>query len=241
MGGMDRWTIDELAFAGPEHLDPRFVAGYDRKQGHPDPEEDLSALAAAGVSRASTVVDLGAGTGAFALVAARQFKSVVAVDASPAMVRFLGEQAAADGLDNLHCVEAGFLTFEWAEPVAAVFTRNALHHLPDFWKALALERISRMLRPGGVLRLRDIIYDFEPAEAPTVFSGWLAGASEDPRIGYTADDLSQHIKSEFSTFRWLLEPMLEAAGFEIVTSTFRSRVFGAYTCVRVPARDIRPR
>jgi hypothetical protein len=29
--------IDELAYAGPEHLDPAFVAGYDRKQGYPDP------------------------------------------------------------------------------------------------------------------------------------------------------------------------------------------------------------
>jgi hypothetical protein len=36
--------LDELAHAGNEHLDPEFVAGYDRKQGHPDPEEDLAAF-----------------------------------------------------------------------------------------------------------------------------------------------------------------------------------------------------
>jgi hypothetical protein len=29
--------IDELAYAGPEHLDAAFVAGFDRKQGYPDP------------------------------------------------------------------------------------------------------------------------------------------------------------------------------------------------------------
>ena len=40
--------IDELAYAGPEHLDAAFVAGFDRKQGYPDPAEDLDALAAQG-------------------------------------------------------------------------------------------------------------------------------------------------------------------------------------------------
>ena len=40
------WMLDELAHAGPEHLDPAFVAGYERKQGYPDPAEDLAVLAA---------------------------------------------------------------------------------------------------------------------------------------------------------------------------------------------------
>jgi len=31
--------LDELAHAGPEHLDRDFVAGYERKQGYPDPAE----------------------------------------------------------------------------------------------------------------------------------------------------------------------------------------------------------
>jgi uncharacterized membrane protein len=35
------WMLDELAHGGPEHLDPAFVAGYERKQGYPDPAEDL--------------------------------------------------------------------------------------------------------------------------------------------------------------------------------------------------------
>jgi hypothetical protein len=30
-------------------------------------------------------------------------------------------------------------------------------HLPDFWKAIALVRLADVLRPGGVLRLWDII------------------------------------------------------------------------------------
>jgi hypothetical protein len=56
------WMLDELAHAGPDHLDPDFVAGYEAKQGYPDPKEDVEILAAHGLDGRSTVVDLGAGT-----------------------------------------------------------------------------------------------------------------------------------------------------------------------------------
>jgi hypothetical protein len=113
-----------------------------------------------------------------------------------------------------------------------IYTRNALHQLPDFWKALALHRIAGMLRPGGVLRLRDLIYDFGPGEADRVFRGWLEHASADPAEGYTGADYAEHIRTEFSTFRWLLEPMLAEAGFEIVRADFEGSLYGAYTCIK---------
>jgi SAM-dependent methyltransferase len=53
------------------------------------------------------VVDLGTGTGRFALAAARRFGHVTAVDVSPAMLALLRERAADAGLGNLDCVRAG--------------------------------------------------------------------------------------------------------------------------------------
>lgn len=221
--------LDETAHAGPEHLDPAFVRGYDVKQGRPDPAEDLDVLAAHGLSGTSTVVDLGAGTGRFALAAARRFGRVTAVDVSPAMLDVLRERAR--DLPNLRCVHAGFLTYDHTGPPAdAVYTRNALHQIPDFFKALALDRIARMLRPGGVLRLHDLIYDFRPPQAGEVFERWFEGAATDPARGYTGADYAEHIRTEHSTFRWLLEPMLATAGFEIITASFRDSLYGAYTC-----------
>jgi hypothetical protein len=117
------WMLDELAHAGPEHLDPAFVAGYERKQGYPDPAEDLAVLAAHGLDATSTVVDLGAGR---------------AGSPSP-------------------------------PPAGAVYSRNALRQLPDFGRAVALDRVGRMLRPGGVLRLHDLVYDFQPSDADAGF------------------------------------------------------------------------
>lgn len=221
--------IDELAFAGSEHLDEAFVAAYDRKQGRPDAGPDIAALRAHGVGAASVVVELGAGTGQFALPAAEAFGRVVAVDVSPAMVAWLRSKAPG----NVTVVRAGFLSYSHGGgPADAVYTRHALHQLPDFWKALALHRIAGLLRPGGVLRLRDLIYDFAPGETGEVFAGWFAGAAADPAAGYTADDYSEHIRSEHSTFRWLFEPMLAAAGFDIVDVAFADRLYGTYTCIR---------
>jgi SAM-dependent methyltransferase len=223
--------LDELAHAGPEHLDKSFIEGYDRKQGYPDPGEDLTAFEAHGLGASSVVVDLAAGTGQFAIPAARRFGRVTAVDVSPAMIAALREKAA--GLASLRCVRAGFLGYSHAGPPAdGVYTRNALHQLPDFWKGIALQRIAEMLRPGGVLRVRDLIYDFQPGGAAEVFGGWLANAAGDPAAGYTAADYAEHIRTEYSTYRWLFEPLLAAAGFEIVSVTFERRLYGAYTCVK---------
>jgi ubiquinone/menaquinone biosynthesis C-methylase UbiE len=227
------WMLDELAYAGPEHLDPAFVAGFDRKQGYPDPAEDLAVLREHGIGQAATVVDLGTGTGRFALAAAPLVRRVVAADVSPAMLAVLRQRITEARLGNVECVRAGFLSYEHTgAPADAVYTRNALHQLPDFWKALALERIANLLRPGGVLRLRDLIFDFQPGEAEAVLDGWLDDAVADPARGYTRADFAEHLRTEFSTFRWLLEPMLAAAGFAVVTAGFDGSIYGAYTCVK---------
>jgi SAM-dependent methyltransferase len=228
--------LDELAHAGSEHLDEGFIAGFDRKQGYPDAESDIAAFEAHGLGRTSAVVDFGAGTGQFAIPAARRFGRVTAVDVSPAMLAALVAKAGAeaDGAAKpvLECVRGGFLSYFPAAPVDGVYTRHALHQLPDFWKAIALRRIADMLRPGGILRLRDLVYDFGPGEAGAVFGDWLEGAAEDPAAGYTAADYAEHIRTEHSTFRWLLEPMLAAAGLDIAEVSYDRRLYAAYTCVK---------
>ena len=220
------WHIDELAHAGLEHLDPEYVAAYDEKS-PTDWSEDVAELCALGIGPASTVVDMGAGTGAFARAVAPHVARVIAVDVSEAMVAAMVKQ-------GVEAVRGGFLSYEHeGKPADAVFTRNALHHLPDFWKAAALERTARMLRPGGVLRLRDILYSFEPGEADGAITSWLAAAPSDPAKGWTAAQLAEHVREEHSTYTWLLEPMLMHVGFEIRQRWLSpSRTYAAYTCVR---------
>lgn len=133
--------------------------------------EEIRLLQDAGALRPGcSVVDIGAGSGQFALAAARVCERVVAVDVSPVMLARLGEKLGRDGASNVEAVAAGFLTYRHSgEPADVVYGRFALHHLPDFWKAIALSRIAGVLRPGGVLRLWDVVYGFEPTIERTGF------------------------------------------------------------------------
>ena len=224
---MNGWHFDERAHAGPEHLDPGYVAGYDAKT-QLDLEPDLELLRQHGLGPEETLVDLGCGTGLLAAAAASEAGRVVGVDPSPEMLATARRRS-----DAVQWVEAGFLTYEHqGDPPQLVHSRHALHHLPDFWKGIALARIHDLLAPEGVLVLRDLVYDFEPADAERSIEEWLAGAASTPGQGWTRGELETHVRDEHSTFTWLLEPLLTRAGFEIRESDVRSRVYAAYVCRR---------
>jgi len=228
---MHDWWLDERTTAGDEHLDPGYVDGYDARAGY-DPRPDVDALVARGLGPGSRLLDLGAGTGTFAFAAAETGASVTAVDVSPAMVASMRDRAAREAA-AITVVEAGFLSYAHVgPPVDFVFTRNALHQLPDVWKAVALVRVAATMRTGAILRLLDLVYDSTIDDLDTVVGNWMAGAVDDPAQGYTADDLATHVRTEHSTFTWLLEPVLERAGFEILERDVRKSVYATYTCRR---------
>ena len=131
-------------------------------------------------------------------------------------------------------MKAGFLTYDHVgEPADFVYSRNALHHLPDFWKAIALTRIASMLRPGGILRLRDIVFSFDPRETTDHINAWVERGGGDPSAGWTRDELRAHVRDEHSTFGWILEGMLDRAGFSVEDVRYdESKIFGAYTARR---------
>lgn len=218
--------------AGDEHLDPDYVAGYERKAGF-DPAEDIDVLHRHGLTNDSVVVDMGAGTGAFTAAVAPLCHKVIAVDVSPVMIAALRSRVDRNGLGNVSVVEAGFLSYDHdTDPADFVFTRNALHQIPDFWKAIALQRLFSILRPGGILRVRDLVFDFEPGDADTSIEAWLAGAATNPTVGFTAEELATHVRTEFSTYSWLFEPMLERVGFTILDRHYGRSAYGSYTCMR---------
>lgn len=225
--------FDESARAGAEHLDREYVAGYDRKAGT-DPAEDLAVLRDLGLGESDTLIDLGAGTGTFALAAAPYCRLVVAVDVSPVMLDVLRMKAEQLGVTNIECVQGGFLSYRHrGDPADFVYSRNALHHLPDFWKVLALERIASFLKPGGVFRLLDLVFSFDPVDAPQIIAAWLAGAADRPEIGWTRAEFETHLREECSTFSWLLEPMFDRTGFDIREATHSdSQIYAAYTCLK---------
>lgn len=223
------WLLDELLSAGRENLDPEHVARYDRK-------EDAGAGAEAqlcldlGVTHDSTVVEFGAGTGQFALAMAPWCGRVVAVDVSPVMLAALATNIAMRQATNVEVVRAGFLTYEHRGELAdLVYSRYALHHLPDFWKAVALDRIRQVLIPGGLLRLWDVVYSFEPSEADERIEAWCATGGTTVDDAWTRTELEEHVRDEHSTFTWLLEPMLQHCGFRLEEAKYSTDgIFAQY-------------
>jgi ubiquinone/menaquinone biosynthesis C-methylase UbiE len=227
------WWLDERAHAGREHFDEHHARRYDAKM-DAEAAEEISLLEAAGVlDPRCTVIDLGAGSGQFALAAAQACERVIAVDVSPVMLGRLEAKIQHGEARNIETVSAGFLTYRHLGDLAdVVYSRYALHHLPDFWKAIALRRIAGMLRSGGVLRLWDVVYSFEPTDAEQRIEAWMAETmAADVEDGWTRSELAEHVRDEHSTFTWLLEPMIERAGFDIVDATFSASGMDArYLC-----------
>ena len=144
---------------------------------------------------------------------------VVAVDVSPVMLARLRTKVDAAGVTNLEVVRAGFLTYDHrGEPADVVYTRYALHHLPDAWKAIALTRVRAVLRVGGLLRLWDVVYHFPAAEAVERLEAWCATGGDQVEGEWSRAEHEEHVRDEHSTFTWLLEPMLAQAGFTIETA-----------------------
>jgi SAM-dependent methyltransferase len=220
------WYPDERDRAGPEHLDPDYVATYDAKT-RLDLEDALALLRRFGLGADTTLVDLGCGTGLLAAAAASEAGRVVGVDISPAML-----EVARRRSDEVEWVAAGFLTYEHEGDLPElVYSRHALHHLPDFWKGVALARMHELLASGGVLVLRDLVYGFEPREVDGLIEEWLAAAAPTPAAGWTRRELETHVRSEHSTFAWLLEPLLTHSGFEILERDVQLGIYATYVCM----------
>ncbi len=236
------WLLDEVASAGRENLDPDHAAHYDQKE-DAGAAEEVRLLQELGLGGHSVVVDLGAGTGQFTVAAAQVCARVVAVDVSPVMLAKLAAKVSRSELDNVEIVRAGFLTYEHGgSPADIVYSRWALHHLPDFWKSVALQRIRCALRPGGLLRLSDIVYTFDPWEAEARIAAWCATLPSEPdgEGDWSRADIEEHVRDEHSTYSWLLEPMIERCGFEIERWSTRPIPMTPGTCF-APADPEQPK
>lgn len=231
-GPASGWLLDEVATAGRENLDAGHVSRYDAKE-DAGAAGEVALLKALGLDSRSEVVDLGAGTGQFAVAVAAECARVVAVDVSPVMLRALTAKIGQLDLSNVEVVQAGFLTYEHEGPLADfVYSRYALHHLPDFWKAVALRRVRRMVRPGGALRLSDVVYDFDPAEATERLEAWCASGGTEVDGEWSRAEYEEHVRDEHSTFSWLLEPMLERTGFAVEEAVYSPDGFFAHYVAR---------
>jgi putative AdoMet-dependent methyltransferase len=176
------------------------------------------------------VLEIGTGTGAFTREAARHCRLAIGADVSDAMLSYAAAKAHEEGLTNAVFRKGGFLTYEHeGEPVNAVVSQLALHHLPDPWKLVGLRRVARMIRPGGRFFLSDVVFADTMADDPAAYCEGLLAALP----ASFSSPMSRHLRQEFSTFDWIMRQLLERAGFLIEEADVGTEFMSHYLCWKV--------
>jgi putative AdoMet-dependent methyltransferase len=224
------WQYDEFKQIGKDYGDEDEVENYDLS--HADfrdiEAEAIVTLDLLGTSSGDVLIDFGAGTGTFAITAAQRCRQVHAVDVSASMISYAHKKAARAGVTNIEFHHAGFLTYEHnGPPVNAIATTFAFHHLPDYWKGIALNRLHKMLRAGGQFFIRDVIMpEANSLENIAAFIEQQAAAGGD----FLRDDAEGHFREEFSTYDWVMDGLLTRAGFTIIHRQIDGGLLGTYIC-----------
>ena len=108
-----------------------------------------------------TIVDVGSGAGADACVAAMLAGGqgrVIGVDCTPAMVAKARRNAQAAGLSNIRFIEAEMSALPLPDACADMVISNGVINL-SMDKPRVLAELFRILRPGGRLRIADMVRD----------------------------------------------------------------------------------
>ncbi|MDO5307972.1 MAG: NAD(P)H-hydrate epimerase [Planctomycetia bacterium] len=223
-----KWLYDEFKSSGVSYEATSTAAAFDSRHEHfRDYTAEFAQICErTGLNSASATLDVGCGSGAFVLPASKLCRRVTGVDISEAMLSVLRSKASSKELERIELQHAGFLTFESTpESYDVVVSSLALHHLPDFWKGVALERIWTCLRQGGVFYLVDVVFDF-PAHL------WREGVETllENMVSAAGTEGYKHVQSEYSAYDWAMRELLERAGFTI-ESTYRDLSFThTYVC-----------
>jgi putative AdoMet-dependent methyltransferase len=236
------WLYDEMKQIGTDYENISEIRAYDERMAKiRDVDRELrEVLDLLDLTPEATVLEIGTGTGEFPIAAVERCSRVIAADVSLPMLRYAEKKATErlrglgrDGdIDRIEFVKAGFLTYEHqGEPLDAVVSQFVLHHLPDFWKQVALFRIVGMLKDGGKLYIRDVVYSFDAADYENFFDSYLSRMAKIGGEG-TPQDILIHIRDEQSTMGWVLEGMIERAGFDIKKADYRAGFIATYLCVK---------
>lgn len=116
----------------------------------------IKILQEAGVQSGMTVLDFGCGPGGFSLSAARLAGPeglVYAVDIHPLAVKSVQRAADKQGFKNIRTVFGGDLADVPDGSVDTALLYDVLHDLPE--PGLILMELRRVLKPNGVLSIRD--------------------------------------------------------------------------------------
>jgi len=226
------WYYDELKKAGVGYTDIEEVQAYDlRMQKLRDIKKEVSIIRDdLKISDSDLVLEIGTRTGELGLNLSPYCRKVIAINVSEQMIEFARIKAENQRKENIQFCHAGFLTYEtYDESFDIIITQLALHHLPDFWKMVALRRIYGMLKEGGKFYLRDVVFPSRAKDYDSYFTSIITGLSKTAGEKI-ANEIEIHIREEFSTLDCIMEGLLRNAGFKIEEIKYFDGFIATYVC-----------
>ncbi len=230
----NKWQYNELQQIGVDYANCEEVEEYDaRMQKLRDIKTEINNLVeATAPTTKSKVLEFGTGTGEFAVALSRLSQKVFAVDVSPVMLEYARKKAKSRKIKNIEFHHAGFLTFnESPEQFDIIFTQLALHHLPDFWKSIALKNIYNLLKKGGKFFLKDVVYPSDIENYESFFNAIIEDIENSVGSEFTKEYI-EHIRKEYSTLDWILEDLLTKSGFSILETNVENGFIYTYLCTK---------
>ena len=228
----NKWQYNELQQIGVDYANLAEVEKYDaRMQKLRDIKKEVNKLVEATVpTQSSKILEFGTGTGEFTVALSKLCQRIVAVDVSPVMLEYAQKKATSEKIKNIEFHHAGFLTFnESPEQFDVIFTQLALHHLPDFWKSIALKNIYNLLKKGGKFFVKDVVYPSNVEDYTLFFNTIIEGIENSAGAEFTKE-IVDHVKKEYSTLDWIFEELLRKSGFSILETNVENGFIYTYLC-----------
>lgn len=209
------WYFDEFTQVGTDYTDIKKVEVYDAKMSkfRNYKNEAKLILDTLKISSKDILLEIGTGTGHFAIEASKKCKKVYAADVSKTMLEYAISKAEKENIKNIEWINSGFLNFKFPGiKFDCIVSNAALHHLPDFWKVIALKNIYDSLKNKGNFFLSDVIFSCNINEINTIINNWIDNTKKIDDEFYSEAII--HAREEYSTFSWILECILKKIGFK---------------------------
>jgi ubiquinone/menaquinone biosynthesis C-methylase UbiE len=227
----ENYYFNEFKSLGTDYNDPEEIKIYDERMGklRNIQKEITDTLTQIDLKKEETLLEIGCGTGEFCIEAAKICNKVIAIDVSKNMLDYAKNKAANKGIYNISFINSGFLSYKHkGVPADIVVSSIALHHLPDFWKLIALKNINSMLKIKGRFYLHDVVFSFDIDNFEDAIQKWI-NQTRDYKM---KQSMLNHISQEFSTTDEIMELIIEKAGFNIKYKEYKSDFFATYLCIK---------
>lgn len=225
------YYYNEFKSLGTNYNDMREIEIYDKRMSslRDIKKETEDIIKALDIKEQDTLVEIGCGTGEFSIEAAKRCKFVLALDVSKNMLNYAKNKAHKRRVNNINFYNAGFLSYAHkGDLFDFAVSSMALHHLPDFWKLIALKNIKSMLKNNGKFYLYDVVFSFDFDFFEKSVEDWINQA-EDYRM---KESMRKHISEEFSTTSEIMEKLINHSGFIIKSKEYKSGFFAKYLCIK---------